>query len=268
MLNDFLRRTVGDEIVDDVVENGPVFYKDEKLNSLPVEFSGAAYRFGHSQVRPSYLIKDGVTPLRLFNNDGNDLRGSTKLTGEKRVDWRRFFDFNGSNPQPTRRIDTKLSEALFNMFPGKSGEGSDVPPTDRLLAFRNLRRGVALGLPSGETVAKHIKKELDRHERPDFGIQELENTQLGDPPYRSIRGRGGTPLWYWILSEARATAQGERLGPVGGRIVAEVFVGLLYNDPESFLKKDPGWGPQEDLKLNGKFDMPALLRAAGVVDSS
>lgn len=271
VLNDFLRRTVGDEMVDDVLANGPAFYRGKTLNGLPVEFSGAAYRFGHSQVRPEYVIREdpNAVPLSLFKDDGNDLRGSRKIDASNRVDWRRFFDLGGSNPQPTRLIDTKLSAALFRMFPGPPRGSSDVPPNERLLAFRNLRRGVALGLPSGEAAAEYMKKELQRQERQDFGIQEkLNDTQLGDQRYRAIRGRGETPLWYWVLAEARANehSQGQRLGPVGGRIVAEVFIGLLYNDPESFLRRDPGWGPREDLQRSGRFDMPALLMAAGVAD--
>ena len=35
-----------------------------------------------------------------------------------------------------------------------------------------------------------------------------------------------------------------KLGPVGGRIVAEVFLGLMFGDPNSMLRLDPNWKPK------------------------
>lgn len=272
VLHDFLKTTVGPDVVNDMLSAGPVFFTKEKCHALPVEFTVAAYRFGHSQVRPDYVLKEGADPIPVFapddDQEGRDLRGSTKLTADHKVDWNQFFDFGDGNPQPTRLIDAKLSEALFRMFPGPPGEGSDVSQEERLLAFRNLRRGVAMGLPSGEAVANHMIRVLNEHGRPTFGMRILEDNELGGSQYRSARGPGETPLWYWILAEARTLAEGKRLGPVGGRIVTEVFVGLLENDEWSFLSKDPGWEPIEELKRNELFDMAALLVASGDATST
>lgn len=149
------------------------------------------------------------------------------------------------------------------MFPGPPGEGSDVPSEERLLAFRNLRRGVAMGLPSGEAVVNCMIQALDECGRPAFNMKVLNDEELGGSDYRSARGPGETPLWYWILAEAKTLAGGKSLGPVGGRIVAEVFVGLLENDARSFLSEDPGWEPIQEFKRNGVFDMAALLVASG-----
>ena len=52
-----------------------------------------------------------------------------------------------------------------------------------------------------------------------------------------------TPLWYYVLKEAEIVADGLHLGPVGGRIVAEVFLGLLQTDPGSYLATTPRWPP-------------------------
>ena len=39
-----------------------------------------------------------------------------------------------------------------------------------------------------------------------------------------------------------------RLGPVGGRIVAEVLLGLMFGDRNSVLSLDPGWQPSSGPK--------------------
>ncbi|MFN8062947.1 MAG: hypothetical protein U0Q12_27595 [Vicinamibacterales bacterium] len=72
-----------------------------------------------------------------------------------------------------------------------------------------------------------------------------------------------TPLWYYVLAEAEAFEQGTRLGPVGGRLVAEVFIGLLESDSESFLNADSAFRPTLGL-TPGVFGMTDLLTFAGV----
>lgn len=75
-----------------------------------------------------------------------------------------------------------------------------------------------------------------------------------------------TPLWFYILKESELKpdeeAGGKTLGPVGGRIVAEVFIGILQGDPNSYLRKEPNWKPT--LGQGQEFEVADLLRFAGV----
>jgi hypothetical protein len=100
------------------------------------------------------------------------------------------------------------------------------------LAVRDLQRGHGVGLPSGESVARHI------------GVAPLTAEQVGSV---STGWRGETPLWYYILREADVCADGNRLGPVGGRIVAEVLVGLMNADMTAYRQYDKEWRPQKTL---------------------
>lgn len=100
------------------------------------------------------------------------------------------------------------------------------------LAVRDLQRGQGVGLPSGEAVARHL------------GIEPLTAEQVG---IASTGWKGETPLWYYILREADACAAGHRLGPVGGRIVAEVLVGLIDADSTSVRHAGQGWKSQKTL---------------------
>jgi hypothetical protein len=100
------------------------------------------------------------------------------------------------------------------------------------LAVRDLQRGQGVGLPSGEAVARHI------------GIAPLTPDQVG---LTSIGWRGETPLWYYILREADASKGGHCLGPMGGRIVADVLVGLIDEDPASYRQNNREWRPRKTL---------------------
>jgi len=83
-------------------------------------------------------------------------------------------------------------------------------------------------------------------------------------PDKELRLKGATPLWYWLLREAEVVANGQRLGPTCGRIVAEVLVGLLAADPSSYLRANPGWTPELPGATPGQFTIVDLLRFAGV----
>jgi hypothetical protein len=76
-----------------------------------------------------------------------------------------------------------------------------------------------------------------------------------------------TPLWFYVLREAAVQESGERLGAVGGRIVTEVFIGLLEGDRGSYLSQDPEWEPFlptiDPAKTGEDFAMIDLLRFAG-----
>ena len=122
-------------------------------------------------------------------------------------------------------------------------------PDPKSLAQRNLLRGLSFGLPSGQDIAKKMN------------IRPLRSVDLSD--VAKLRFHRKTPLWFYILREAQIEKDGTRLGPVGGRIVAEVLIGLLQGDEQSFLRQNPDWKPT--LGKNGKFRMTDLLKIAGVL---
>jgi hypothetical protein len=76
-----------------------------------------------------------------------------------------------------------------------------------------------------------------------------------------------TPLWFYILREAQVMAQGQALGPVGGRIVGEVLIGLMQLNRNSYLSANPRWRPtllDRFGQQTGDFKMVDLLTFAGV----
>ena len=254
IVHEFLPKTVGQSILDDVLTNGPKHYKWRNDPYIPVEFSVAAYRFGHSQVRPSYRANFGTSatdasqqffalifnPAAVDPDDPADLRGGCRAA-RRFIDWQTFFDFGDNRARPNKKIDTTLSTVLFNLM-GQS------PGTPTSLATRNLLRGLTMELPSGQAVARAMK------------LPELAPGDLADLPPR-LHQR--TPLWFYILREAAVTADGEHLGPVGGRIVAEVIVGLIKGDRQSYLRQAPDWTPTYG--SGDAFTIVDLLETAGVV---
>jgi len=196
------------------------FYLPRTRAYLPVEFSVAGFRFGHSQVRGVYDLNENVTQRPIFApsdqvGELDDLRGGRPLPAGWTIDWSRFLTIDGSVPQPSRKIDAKLVTALFDLPGSDSGDTS--------LAFRNLKRGQALELPSGQDIARHL------------GIEPvLTSAELGvEEP---------TPLWFYLLKESELGG-GTRLGPVGARIVAEVLIGLIKVDTQSWANQEPTWHP-------------------------
>lgn len=229
ILNQFLPVTCGADLVEDILENGPRFYTWRNEPFIPVEFSVAAYRFGHSQVRPGYVPNPGLGAAIFDLRPGKpDLRGG-KRGPERFVNWNVFFDFSDGQVKDNMLIDTKISTPLFKLPFGAPGTPvpGDVPET---LAGRNLLRHVTFSLPSGQDVARAMdEKPLAESE---FS-QDIRNfyAALPAPKFDFLKS---TPLWLYILQEAETREGGARLGPVGGRIVAEVFIGLLQGDPKSY----------------------------------
>ena len=261
VVRDFLPKIVGTELADEVLPATGVpnlaFYEPKNEPFIPVEFSGAAYRFGHSMVRPTYDLNDAIRDVTLFSAAADaeqdhfgHLNGFRPLPVAWTVDWRHFVDIDGSRPQRSREIDTHLAAPLLKLPTGLSA-------THRGLPELNLLRGRALQLPSGQAIAQRIGVTpvsdlgLDR-----FGLSAAHRAAL----------EAETPLWYYVLREAEnAPRSGERLGPVGGRIVAEVLVGLLAHDPQGFVRRQPTWRP-EGLRAEkaGHFTLGDLLRFATI----
>ncbi|WP_193308490.1 peroxidase family protein [Halorubrum halophilum] len=231
--HDFLPRICDEYVLDDVERNGRRFFLPEGSQvAIAVEFAGAAYRFGHSMIRDAYDVNDRSGNVPLFPSEPNEsptLRGFGPVDHEVTVDWTRLLDTGDGAYQRSRKIDALLPPALFNL--PMAGEDS--------LAVRNLLRGEALGLPAGQDVARRM------------GIDPIRNEEFGEESgvMQTLRrhGRGAdpdAPLWYYILDEARYQQDGERLGAVGSRIVAETLIGLVERDETAYPNAAPdGWEP-------------------------
>jgi hypothetical protein len=280
VLTDFLPTIVGQDMVRSVLPGFPGGARGPRLrffnacNGMPVEFSVAAYRFGHSMVRPIYRINQAVAPrLPVFSTSMDptqSLGGFQPSPPNFAIDWKFFFLLDGprkvGQPQASYRFDNSLVFPLSLLPLPATGAG----PAS--LAKRNLMRAVQLGLPSGQDVARAM------------GLWPLRDDQIligkatGDPADAtaitnvSHAFSGKAPLWTYVLAEATAEAfrvyNGQihgpqrapfRLGPVGGRIVAETFAGVMAADPSSVLNT-PDFEPHRLLASNGRFGFRELIR--------
>jgi hypothetical protein len=265
VLHDWVERLTEPGIVAKILHDGRKFYRFKKTPYMPVEFSAAAYRLGHSMVRQRYsqnrvfqgrpfkeffefsglsggLVGDIANPVSPPPNTAFPTLPSNWI-----IDWRRFHDLGlpmepGVTMQASRTIDPFLVEELHTL-PGGGGN----------LAFRNLKRGVNLGLPSGQDVATamKVKNPLTPDEiasGSDGAVAKAQNLHTA------------TPLWYYILKEAHVRHQGKLLGPVGSNIIAEVFVGLVHGDQQSYLWQRKNWKPELPGKKAGDFTMADMLR--------
>lgn len=257
VLHEFLTATVGTDTADDVLAHGPAHYHWRNDPYIPVEFSVAAYRFGHSQVRPSYRANFGTSaadpaqqffalifdPTAADPTDPADLRGGCRAA-RRFIDWQTFFDVGDGRSRPNKKIDTTLSSVLFDLMGQPPGQATS-------LATRNLLRALTMKVPSGQRLAKAMQ------------LPVLSPGDLDDLEDLHLHRR--TPLWFYVLREAEVVADGEHLGPVGGRIVAEVLFGLVAGDRQSYLNQDPDWTPTYG--TGDDFTIVDLLRTAGVLST-
>ena len=284
ILHDFLPNIVNEKVLAAVMEpDGVKFFKADANNlSMPLEFSAAAFRLGHSMVRSEYRWNkfhaanepgslSPATLRQLFAqtaaSGGIGKSGASKaVPSDWMIDWRRFFKFNHDQVEPAQfnmaaRIDTNFDLHLPDDSPG-------IPDNRSLLTVRNLLRGLALSLPTGQQVAKQMIKAQVLTED-----EVLKDTEILTGPAQDILNNplfiDKTPLWYYILKEAELKGGGNRLGPVGSRIVAETLVGLIKCSPNSILKV-PDWRPrfrvhppQDDEHF---YQMADLLEFAQVVN--
>jgi hypothetical protein len=275
VLKQFLPLILDAGVLDEVVrraKDGPLsFFRPSDRHGLfmPVEFSAAAFRIGHSMVRGRYewnfFINSeqlgNASVLDLFRRSGfsGDLDNYPRLESKWVIDWRRFYDFRGAGiltdgPDFNRakRIDTNFNFQL-NTVPFYPH-----PPREsfRPLTARNLIRGFMLGLPTGQDVAAEMK------------VAQIPPDDIARGPHekflRSYGFHEHTPLWYYVLKEAELCG-GSCLGPVGSLIVAETIVGIIKESEYSILKGD--WSPQLGGRRDRKvFDMTDMLEYAEVIN--
>src|SRR5215831_4249773 len=280
VVHEFLPLIIGPDRVKTLLANPKAAFPSP-VPFMPVEFQGAAYRMGHSMVRPSYRANFNGDPGgnpdtgapqffgMIFDPAGEgqadpvDLRGTGTRAPRRFIGWQTFFDFEVDTAlaatakivRPNKRLDTTISSALF-LLPTATIAGFQ-PDQPTSLPQRNLLRQVTWSMPSGQAIAAAI------------GATSLTTGDLKDIGTLGSNLDTSTPLWFYILREADVQHQGLMLGDVGSNIVGRVFIGLLQLDRNSFLANEPNWTPtlpDRTGKVTGNFTMIDLLNFADVVD--
>jgi hypothetical protein len=256
VVHDFLPRVCGEAAVNAALRS--VHTPVGSPFSLPAEFAMAAYRFGHSMVRNGYVLNSSLPPAAsTLANVFNFIRvPRLPVFSNWTVDFNMFFATAhpvGTTFNNARTIDSVLANGL-EAIPGGVGIMA-------VLAARNLRRGLAMGLPSGQGAARAL------------GVKPLTTEQLtsGLPAEEValLKSNGGllltkTPLWYYVLREAMVTRGGNQLGALGGRIVAVSFIRMLRRDADSFLNVR-GFTPSLPSSAPNTFSIADMLEFAGVL---
>jgi hypothetical protein len=290
IMKDYLPRIVDPSIVEDVFSRGRQVFEVDAVDfpTMPIEFSVAAFRLGHSMIRESYEWNAvfnqggpfGVTGtldnlFRFSGTSGNLSPGTDvddpiagtfeRLPTNWVADWTRLYDFARAGepdlaPEGSlnfaRPIDTHLTNPLALLPLGSfDARGTSVTPLERNLAFRNLVRGRMVGLATGQEVATEFQN-LGVSLDPLTPSQIVGDLDLSDQLSSELTG--ATPLWYYILREAELNDG--RLGAVGGRIVAETFHRAMEGSDVSVLR-DPSFLPHLGTRP-GTFEMTDLLQVA------
>jgi hypothetical protein len=262
---DYLPRICAPGVVRNVFTQGRKAFEvgvpPTDVPTMPIEFSVAAFRLGHSMVRRAYnwnkIFDNGAGTLELlfrFSATGGNLDRQARLPSTWIADFRRLYDFREANKpglavpenkfNRAMRIDTTLVNPLKNLPTGAFG-GPAAPRDDpaRNLAFRNLTRARMVRLATGQQMATFLKnrgvnvtrltRAQIRNGRNGADLDSLTNAQreavLSD-----------TPLWFYILREAELN--GGKLKGVGARIVAETFHRAMEGSQTSIVR-DPTWRP-------------------------
>src|ERR1700676_2084388 len=279
--NDFLPRIVHSSVIADLKMNGK--YDQHKLKFfhwkngpfMPVEFSVAAYRLGHSMIRPGYRLNDDdttllpifMTPEAKAQGFNDDLTGFRAMVGNRGIDWGRFIDidprtYDGTGAENKKRlqfayrIDTSVVNPLSRLPQAVASNPSS-------LAQRTLERGWRVGLPSRQHVAKAMQVPVMDDKAILIGKGVDPPPAAGEEPVSITTVSPvfvkNCPLWTYILAEAMhhqetvkipvkesLSITTPRLGPVGGRIVAEVFLGLIFGENPSVSSLEPTFCPKNN----------------------
>lgn len=289
VINVWLPGICDPKVVRSILNDGPALFDDFLTNCdwapgkrmpMPLEFSTAAFRFGHSMVRGNYdwnenfgrgddvqLERATFALMFLFTGSSPSPMGGNgpRLPANWGADWDRLVHpLSGFADRSTRQIDTILADPLTDM----ANEGAN--PIKRNLIARNLRRGVLHNLPTAQEAISKLKG---------LGIlvPQLTKAQIASGATAGEIKDGGfdihTPLWFYVLKEAEVLGGGQHLGPLGSHLVAGTILGLILRGPNP-VWEEPGshegrWHPVDGPRVSGQLvdSFPALMRAALLMEN-
>lgn len=268
ILNDFLPKLLSPAVLGKPLANRPGRLSGR--GEVPLEFTTAAFRFGHSMVGSAYdfnanfgvhgrIAKRGASLADLFdftsaqNMDGAGADAQV-LPDHWVIDWKRMTRARrpgGRGLGGAERIDMIFARDMLSQI------GSSQVTVHGSILFRNLMRGYHRRIPFGQRLAAAC------------GVPPLTSSEIRDVLPEGLRApaeRMGflteTPAWLYFLLEARVREGGERVGPAASHIIADTIVGLMQLNPGSLLHEEGGtWHPrQSPLAVPGTEGLTDLRR--------
>jgi hypothetical protein len=268
ILHDFLPQLLWEDTLDEVLSAGP---KPAATAGVPMEFTTAAFRFGHSLVSDTYDFNDNfgiggkltesasLLQLFTFTSRGGMANGKGgQLPNHWIADWKRLTRTSSNKISGSDKIDLALADGMLN----KMAHGNNLQHAS--IFFRNILRGYHRRIPFGQELAGKMRVKIV----PASDIADMLPANMADLA-RELDLTSHTPAWLYFLCEARHFGKGEKLGPAASRIIAETFVGALKKNPESILNLPGGWTPARRGRIRVKEgpinDIRDLLEFSGVL---